>query len=282
MGITPLNALSRTTDSEDVAMRKMNGTMLSLLTSVALAACGGSSGPSSSAPGPINTLRQTPPATGATVQISSAVVVAGQATKSGKWNAYVQDQGHSDGIDLYCSPTSKSYPCTATLPAAGAIVSVSGAWDPYQGQDELAPTTVTAESGTGTTTYASASSSDVGEAPSSANADLIGAPVHLTGGPWQVTNLTPSALMNTNYQAMCAKGPSYFGFEVTDKSSGAKLYVTTDFYKTINFGNDSSCLNPGDTNLANTSTFTKLGGVVDVNNGVVEIKPFNQADYSLQ
>jgi hypothetical protein len=203
------------------------------------------------------------------------------------------------------------------------MADIYGAWDTYLHQLQIIP--VVAKGSPGPcdggancgVTYTTATTTQIGEDASAVNTALLGAPVHLTDlGPWVVTDLQPAALQNKSYvppsgSSMCIKGPQFFGVEVTEATTGMKLYVETSFYKDVNFTNTSECSSQGCTLLTActactggqicapttvatcpaNSTFTKLGGVVDAADSsapasgpmtVTFIQPIATTDYTVR
>jgi len=137
------------------------------------------------------------------------------------------------------------------------------------------------------------------------NADARGVLVslYLPDGPAQITSITPAGYINNNYtpamEAACrgtngpadttqccpSVGPKYFGFEVT--VNGAVIGVSTANYPSKKNGQIGAALTiwPCDGNfdatLKTSQSFSKLGGLFDVNYGVASLTPASANDFQL-
>jgi hypothetical protein len=215
--------------------------------------------------------------------LTGAVIVVTQGS-AGKWKGYVQDNGMADGAELYCYATS-STPCgfAGAPPAAGTVVTMTATWSPYNGVDQMIPVSITMTGSGAAITYATNVAGTALGSTSTA-ATYYGAPVKLdpSTGPWMVSNTMVSTELNSKYAAMCAKGPQYYGVQVT--SGSTSFIVTADWYSTVTFTTDATCSSQApNTVLTTTSKFTTLGGIVESGkSSTVQLEPFNPADYTLQ
>ncbi len=233
----------------------------------------------------VASIRQNQPTNGAAINLHQVVVVARvSSSKSGR--IWVQDQGGGpySGIEVYCSFTSTSHPCTMTRAQIdalniGQVVDVAGSFDVYtpsmpagaQPSLEISQPTITADGGTMQPVAMTASASDISKDMATGAMQYKGAYVHVTG-PFTVSSTSPS-----EFQGTCTgsgtpptMGTQYRGFEVT--GGGATLAVGLDFYSTLTYCLPDTCGHTCSNQVTN-QTFTNITGVVEAN--------YNTADNSV-
>jgi hypothetical protein len=228
-------------------------------------------------------------------------VVNGDDPKDTKeW--YIQDPagGPYSGISVYCNKDTRSMTaCPEALnpPALHDLVLVTGTISPYRGKAEIQPTAqMTLMANATPPPSMMVSGQDV--APASKNAAVLGALVQLTGGPFTVEDVRPSALYNTtcaghdggSSYASCSgcNPPTYEGVKVKD-GSGNEVLVTNLFFLTEHLHSSPECLSgaPANQQLTVGKTFTALSGIVDVDvyapaGNNITISPTTDSDYSIQ
>lgn len=227
------------------------------------------------APIAIKDLRQNPPAAMAPVALKDVVVVA-RVTSHKYGSVWVQDQGGGkfSGIHIFCNYGGKTPNCTMTqaqLDALqiGQLVSITGKYDPYtpkmpanaQPQLEISSPVITTGSGMMAPFAIDVTPDQIAkdQFSGSSSDSYKGTLVHVTGGPYMVSNV-----MAPEFQATCMDmagmvGTTYYGFEVS--GGGKTLALGTNFYSTLTYCLPQCgypCTNP-----VTNQSFTSVTGIVE-------------------
>lgn len=223
----------------------------------------------------VESLLATPPAAaGEKVELDVVVVVSQRNGK--KWRAFVQDPGKANGIGVFCD-SGATTPCTAAMTPMGTTGTFSSIWSP-QVASKLEPVDYVSR-GTAKVTYLDAPTKTAVNGSS-------GTPVHLTGGPWRVSNANLDGMKNPSYEeGDCTSGPPLFGVEVTDESDGTTFPLVLKWFDTITLTTDPTSCGAGKTKLADGMRFEKLGGLVEMSafgTSALAVEPFSDADWRVQ
>ncbi len=236
----------------------------------------------------IKDLRMNPPASGTPIAFQN-VVVTGVVASSKYGHVYVQDQGGGQygGIQLFCNYGGKTPDCALTEAqvkalTVGTVVNVTGKYDPFKPSTPAnAPTeleigsvniTTTGQMATVVPLTVTADMLSKDAFMSSSAVPLFGELVHLTGGPYTVSNVMPTEFAATCTSMAGMMGNTFYGFEAT--SGSTTIAVGIDFYDTL-----SACLPqcgyPCTNEVTMGETYSTLTGIVEPasnQNGAVYLK----------
>ncbi len=249
--------------------------------------------------GNVKGLRMNTPADNTSVTVQNVIVLG----FTGNWKTmYVQDEmgGEYSGIGVFCdferSCTAWNSMNAAMTATRGDKLTIVGNLDRFtpsmpagaREQLQIRPMMVM-KTGMGTPTAVEVPAADLAKTAMN-NAKWKGVYVRTTmGGPWSVTNLMPTELVNSGYMPCrpgdggmicCSNGPHYGGFEIT-----GGILVGTSWYRAIALSDMECARTTGmmpDHVVTMTDRFSVIGGVFDDSFGAQQIFPTVDGDYTLQ
>jgi hypothetical protein len=236
----------------------------------------------------VKAIRMNQPTTGTILSLSNVVVVA-HVTSKKSGHVWVQDAGGGtySGIHVFCNYGGTTPSCTMTQMqidalAVGTVVNLSGKFNSFllsgspagaQPELEIESPTITATGTTMAPVAVDVAASVVAKAQfMPGNSDPYkGAYVHVTGGPYPVSNATAPEFSAACTSSMGMAGTTFAGFEAT--GGGQTLAIGLGYYNTLTYC-IPQCGFPC-TNQITTQSFTSVSGVVEPDynkNGMVYLK----------